>query len=550
VSRQTDFFLEQAEKAYEEGRIESAANLYRRVIEHDPDNPLALDKLASCLDQMGKHVAAYIAYETASRVADNPDQHLTRQIELAILLDRWSDAETLLARGLEKSPGDPRLLLLMAQSLYRQGHYDQAVKKFNEVLAKDDPPQEAFFLLAIVLGERQRRVDEAEAVIEKLLDAHADSATAHVFAAQWYLKQLGDRPVGDGQETPRVTALREKISQSTQAALRLGPEDRSALQVGLHHARLQRDETAVMDLAERGATRHPEEPAFYEFAAESAFRRGQPDVAAEWLERGLRKIPGDSTLLWDYIGLKLDRKQLDEAEQLLTSHKDEMTPLLRQALSGRVLVARGRWKPALDEFQAIESELTTHPHMARVIYYEQAVCYGQMRQHDRQISALRRALDVQPFWVEARESLAKALYASGRTDEAVQEFRSVVANDKFTAASGLLMARLLIAQMSRRDTESADWDAVDTFLAKLDAGGVPHEEVVRLRCAMFVAMKHLDQAEKYVRQELKESASLPASLGLALIQSERQEWDAALETIREAARKFGDSVEVRCAESL
>jgi Flp pilus assembly protein TadD len=61
VSRQTDFFLEQAEKAYEEGRIESAANLYRRVIEHDPDNPLALDKLASCLDQMGKHVAAYIA---------------------------------------------------------------------------------------------------------------------------------------------------------------------------------------------------------------------------------------------------------------------------------------------------------------------------------------------------------------------------------------------------------------------------------------------------------------------------------------------------------
>src|SRR5690606_26850478 len=38
--------------------------------------------------------------------------------------------------------------------------------------------------------------------------------------------------------------------------------------------------------------------------------------------------------------------------------------------------------------------------------------------------------------------------------------------------------------------------------------------------------------------------------GLALIQSEKREWDAALETIRKAVEKFGDSVEVRRAEAL
>ena len=550
VSRQTDFFLTRADKAVEEGQFQMAANLYVRVLEHDRNNPKALAQLAVCLDRLGKPVDAYIAYEMASRVAKDPDQYLPRQIELAIMLERWSDSERLLSRGLEKLPGDPELLLLMAQSFYRQGNDEQAVEKFREVLSKDAPPERAFYLLAVVLGERQKKVDEAEAVIDQLLKVHADAASAHVFAAQWYLEQLGDRPVSDGQETPRVKALREKISKCAQAALQLEPDSLPALRVGLRDARLRRDETKVMELAQHGVSGHPKEPTFYEFAAESAFRQGQPDVAAEWLERGLQKCPGDSTLLWDCVGLKLDRKEIDEAEELINTHRHEMTPVLRKALRGRVLVSRGRWKSALDEFNAIESELTSHPQMARVVNYEEAVCYGQLRQYDQQISALRRVLDAQPFWVEARENLARALYASGRTDEAVQEFRSVVANDKFTATSGMLMARLLIAQMSRRDAERADWNEVDTFLSKLDAGGVPHEEIVRLRCAMLAAMRELDQAETYVRKELDESANLPAFLGLALIQSEKREWDAALETIRKAVEKFGDSVEVRRAEAL
>lgn len=550
LSRQTDFFLERADKAFEKGQIETAANLYRRVITHDRDNPQALGQLAACLDQLGKHFDAYMTYEAAARAAGNPDLYLTRQIELAILLSRWSDAQSLLARGLEKSPNDPKLLLLMAQSLYRQGHAEEAVAKFREVLAQDDPPEDAFFMLAIVLGEELRRVEEAEAVIDQLLSKHADAATAHVFAAQWFLKQLGDRPLGDGEDTPRSKFLREKISQSAKEALRLEPNGRSALLVALHEARLRRDETQVMELVERGATQHPDEPAFYELAAESAFRQGQPDVAEKWLERGLRKIPGHETLLWDFVSLKLDRNQIDAAEDRIHRHQDEMTAMLRQTLSGRVLVARRQWKAALEAFRAVESELTLQPQMARVVNYEQAICYGQLRQHDRQISALRRALDLQPFWMEAREALARALYASGRMDEAVQEFRAVVSNKKFTAASGLLMARLLIAQMSRRNAEAADWEEVDAFLKRLEADGVPHEEVVRLRCAMLVAMKQLDQAETYVRQEIDSSASQPAFLGLALIQSERREWAAALKTIRSAAEKFGDSVEVRYAEAV
>src|SRR5690606_39801035 len=48
---------------------------------------------------------------------------------------------------------------------------------------------------------------------------------------------------------------------------------------------------------------------------------------------------------------------------------------------------------------------------------------AELREYDQQISALRRVLGAQPFWVEARENLARALYASGRTDEAVQEFQ-------------------------------------------------------------------------------------------------------------------------------
>lgn len=549
VSKQTDFFLARADAAFEEGRIETAANLYRHVIEHDPDNFQALGKLADCLDRLGKYVDAYILYEASARAAEDPNRHLNKQIELAIRLDRWNDTETLLARGLQASPDDPQLLLLKAQALYRQGEPGEAIKTFEEVCAKEDAPQEAYVLLAHVY-QQQDDVDAAERVVNSLREKHNDKAAAHVFAAQWYLKRLGERPSGQGPETADVNGLRRKLADSVAAARRCDPEATAVLQVGLQEARLRQDEDTVMALAERGAALHPQEPMFYQFAAESAFRQEQPDVAADWLKKGMQRIPNNSTLLWDYVGLKLDRDEIDEAEQLVNNRGDRIEVAMRKAAAGRILVARGQWKAALQEFDAIQSDLITRPGIAPVVSYEQAVCYGHLRQYDQQISALRKALNQQPAWPEAREALARALYVSGRTDEAVQELRPVVAKESYTVGSGLLMGRLLIAQMARRDPEDARWAEVDEFLDTLDDGGVPHEEIVRLRCAMLVSMGELDQAEAYVRAELAKSPSLPASVGLALIQSERGDWNTALETIREAAREFGDSVETRRAEAI
>jgi Tfp pilus assembly protein PilF len=72
-------------------------------------------------------------------------------------------------------------------------------------------------------------------------------------------------------------------------------------------------------------------------------------------------------------------------------------------------------------------------------YYYEAVCYGELKQFDKQIEILKQALAIQPLHASSEFVLARALQRTGHTPEAKEHFKVFqhLTSTKISAAIGL-----------------------------------------------------------------------------------------------------------------
>ena len=57
-------------------------------------------------------------------------------------------------------------------------------------------------------------------------------------------------------------------------------------------------------------------------------------------------------------------------------------------------------------------------------------CYGQLHSVDQEINAYQRVVKIDPFSAPARQGLTDALLTSGRVDEAVQQYSTLLMKRK------------------------------------------------------------------------------------------------------------------------
>jgi tetratricopeptide (TPR) repeat protein len=92
-------------------------------------------------------------------------------------------------------------------------------------------------------------------------------------------------------------------------------------------------------------------------------------------------------------------------------------------------------EPALARFQhAVKAD----PRDADSFYFE-GVCYGELKQYDKEIDVLKQALAIQPLHASSEFAMARALQRSGRTPEAKDHFKLFqhMTSTKISAAIGL-----------------------------------------------------------------------------------------------------------------
>ncbi|MCK2182550.1 tetratricopeptide repeat protein [Halomonas getboli] len=237
--------------------------------------------------------------------ATHPDDPAVQRIDaaLALEMDDTARAETAAQRGLAASPGDPRLMLLLARAQIRQGRLE-AAKVTTDALLEDqgDRPQLRLALARLYLEEQHPRParrlllplleeDDTPALAFLILGSIAEQQ-GEVDNALLYYRQV---PEGDSFLLARASAARMLIEDGRLVDARTFLRNER-----LEHpdaaSRLTGLEVELLDGADAGAqadalldsylARHPDDAQLRYQRAMRAYADG--DLAA--MERDLRTI--------------------------------------------------------------------------------------------------------------------------------------------------------------------------------------------------------------------------------------------------------------------
>ena len=233
-------------RALDAGNYRAAADLFRRGLDLDPNDPSLRQRLGVALFQSGDVAGATQQFE---RVVRTTPQHTEAQFSLAVVLadqGRHPEAIEHFSTVLEHDPAYIQARVQLAEALARAGRPDEAVSHYDRVLALDPSRQEAAYGAAMAYV-RMERYDAALDRLERGLDANPeDRMFQHALAR--ILASAPDDRLRDGE---RAMALLEPLLAEA-PDLPLGETTAMALaELGLHSqaAAVQRD---IMEAARRG----------------------------------------------------------------------------------------------------------------------------------------------------------------------------------------------------------------------------------------------------------------------------------------------------------
>lgn len=155
---------------------------------------------------------ARVFLERAGELVDpeNPDDNyllgaINRKIE------KWDEAEEFLLRAERLAPGNRRVLLEVATLYEQRGEYDLAIERLEQLheLFPDDPSLQNFF--GYVLAKRGVRLDFAESLLRKALDAEPGNG--------FFLDSLGWIKYRQGDYAEAVRLLGEAASKAGEDAV-------------------------------------------------------------------------------------------------------------------------------------------------------------------------------------------------------------------------------------------------------------------------------------------------------------------------------------------
>lgn len=480
--KQALILVAQARLRIEEGRVTEGIQFFRQAVKADPSSDelaeefgLTLADLGLGADAMGELVRAKRLSPAGeatlglllSQAAEDGAQleaalpHLERGLDAfpqgerarlslvqsLLRLGRGEEAWDRLQPLLADHPEDPRLLLAAGEALRLLGRFDEAVEYFRQ--AADHGPTEAHATLELVetLAD-QKKYREAADLLSTFLETHGATlegltrlATLRARAGdrEGAIKVLDDVLARDGQfhDALMLRAILaatggepERAEQFYRRALATDAADPDA-KLGLARVlmdahRLEEARPLLLGVWSKveGAKLEQREPGIevaQELATLELLDRAA-DAARPWLERvAVRPLDRRSLALWaEYFRL---RKAWAEGAAWLPAARLEDSPELnraRSALEAEFALGLGddeRAKGLLSQLLSGDADDA----LAALGTLQRAQRHGEVA------AGARRALERFPDNTALRFALAASLERSGSFDEAVAEFRQVIA---------------------------------------------------------------------------------------------------------------------------
>ncbi len=541
VRRSSGILLEQGTRKIDEGQIGQAIGYLTRYTKLEPQNVNAQILLANTLADVGRTDAAIKWYEQALRRDASRHEARRRLVELAIAAQRFPVAKAHLVDFLlQYTSDDPRVYYLLGVCHERLGEYGDAIQRLREAISRDPALVEAYSLLATVLRDQRRAVDEADALMDRLVVANASGAEARLARADY-----------------RSKYHLAGVAVDVRAAVELAPDDYHVLfragQTILALATASSDQAALSEESESylrtGQALQPRFAGWYLGLAQVYRIRGELSRAVALLEEGLAAVPNDGDLQWNLASLVIQQGRIDEGLGIVARLRDQGYPRVPlEYLVAVVDARRNRFVEASERLSAIRGQMQQWPELAGQTEFWLGTCYGRMGEYGLQLTALRHAVALSPSWVPARQSLASALVQTGRLDEATAEYESLARQTNAPVTVYRDLSRLLVLRELQRRVEQRQWSRVTAFLDRAEAVDSATDHYAILRAEILLAQRDADAARGVLRRVISDHPdSVAARLALASLEQSADHWELADRMIDAVQRQFGDSIEVRVA---
>lgn len=488
--------------------------------------------------------------ENLLRQAPERDTARRRVVKMAMLIRRFQDAKYHLEKYLlVESPKDPELLELLAQCQANMSDFGSALATFNKTIAIDPTRLSVYAQTADLLKNRLKRVNDADALMKKMVEANPKSAQAHTLRGRYLL--------GSNQASQIDEAIAEALTANKLLA---NDADTLLLTATCYLANGQYDE--ARRFAASGIKSFPTNPMMYSISADIELRTGERDKAIAVLRQGLKNANNHPILMWHIANLLIDANKLADARAIVEKMRNVKNyhKYLLDYLAARIEYAQEHWLAAKDGFEQVRevlngqlaSQNTSNVTILKQICLWTGHCYGQLGNNDQQLAAYQAALNVDPHYAPARAARADLLMRLGHYDDAINEYKHLAVDKQVTNTSSLPLAEMLFMQNLQKPPSERNWKPVETVLdaaekAITDGSGA---RIPILRANMYIVQNRLAEAENVLlaarNKHPQQAAYWTALAGLA---ERQQDWKRTEKILEDAEKTIGNGVELRLAKA-
>ncbi len=536
MRRNAVLFLREARAARQAKEAGTAVRYYRMYLDVRPHDVPVLAEYGLLLCDLGQSGAAYGVLERVLRLDARQEEVRRRLVDVAIRLGRFRDAkEHLSFLQKERQELDVELLEKRARCEEGLGNYHEAAQLYRHVIAKAPDRLESYLHLADLLDKRLGQPEQAEAVIQELVDNASKVCRAWVLRADFL---RGRRRFAEALE-------------SAQRALALDPKNVVALLLAAECAReLERFEEAV-NYADQATQLAPRLVQAYQVKANILVAIGRTEEAVATVELAVEHDPRNQQLRWHLANLYVEAKKLPQAEEIAGRlEKENFSPGLVQYLWGRIAMEKGEWRLARQLLRRARAALAAESEHVKYVDFWLGVVEGHLGNRDEQLLAFRRAISADPFWVPARLGAATALAALGQTYSAVQESRQAFALGGNRVDAGIQLLSLLILTNLVAPKSEVSWTEAEQLVEALEKAAPDDWRPVLLRAEILVAQKQVEQA-RHILREARNKWPKEVEVWLAEVALERRQrqFDRVDTILQEAERELGDNPRLRLARA-
>ncbi|PQO38060.1 tetratricopeptide repeat protein [Blastopirellula marina] len=553
-------FLRSAERAIEEKEFGTAIQDIEKYLILNTDDSEATARLGLLLASHGSQQKAFFALERALRMDDTRNDVRRELVDVAIRVGRFSDAKTHLQEHLLKeSPEDGELLVLLAQCQVAEGDFKGAAKSLESAIQFAPESVPAYLQLVQILHGSLDRPSEALAIMDQMVANNPNSPDAYIARGNYVLRYRNTPDIQAAKVVglPSEATVQERAMAAVAVAesdaekgLELAPESLQGLILAAACAQEQGKFDIALTHLELALKLAPDSPAVHTRLADLAIHQNNPQEAIGRFKEGIKVCADKRDLLWNLSNLLTEQNQLKEAKEFITQLSDTDQPKSTIAyLETRLLVSEGEWLAGAEQLEQLRPALTQWPDLEKQAELYLGECYRQLGKTDLELTAFRRAVTIDPFWLPARLGVAQSLLSLGRMDEALQEFEYAAHLPGATTEILLDLARLEILRNLRQSPSQRNWANSERILAEVEKLTPDSTSVPILRAEMSVAQGDNVKAEQLLLKA-KEVHPDQITIWMTLVALAQRENDLekAQSILQEAKQKLGDSATIRLAE--